>query len=762
MPRLPDFRQVGEGNYRPSRAVVTGSDLNGGAVGRGIARAGQTLSRMSDEAYQKQSAMGLLEADIHKARHGTELERSFDSDPDYASYDMRWKTGVAPINEDAAKLIPDPELRKKWLLQQEAKDIGVNDRLATKAGGLAKAADLTKVNGLLEEGADAYIAENDDALRMQRLNENEARITFAERNGLLSPEQAAKARDTHVLQAKQRRLQMLLDSDPEAVIPKVVGTRRGKPLALNEQGVFVGEDGQPVKNLSPATKGPASDTGLAFIRQQEDFKERAYPDGRQYSVGFGTKARSPNEVITREEAEKRLLAESNKVAKWVDGNVTVPLTRDQKDALISFGYNLGTDDLDKLKADINAGNFERVAQRMQSFNRANLDGTGLKEHPGLTRRRQMEAQMFLGEVPDAEFADLPPDVRVKFAKEAASARDVRLQSRLWDLKQQIDDDVQSVRKTGVGRENIEIDAIKRAVEPSVWNKYVNDRREAEMEFEAGRDLDTMPTGDLKSHVDRLVPEPGSADYGLRAKVYDKVKKRADKIRELREKDPAAAVNDFPEVKRAAADYKVAQDEGGADIGKVVKARLDAQTRAGIPAYDQSPITRAEGKALLDLPSNTSTLPEKEYNARLRAAADRAEEQYGPLLGRQVFEAAVRFHLKDKTGSDYAAGLISKMVKGEAVTRDDYSRMTELQSIDQIGRTFDATLRPDMGDEDRPYISPLHAAGEKQFASDYAGQEAARTPNPAQEKWLHDNPDAWQAFDLKFGRGAAARVLGTNK
>lgn len=790
MVKLPDFRDAGQpGSYRSGRGIVSANELNAGAVGRGVANVGQTVVKISDEEHKKQSAMGLLEADIHKAKYGTDFERTFDDDPDYKSYDMRFKTGVAPINEDAASKIPDPELRKKWLQQQQLKDIAVNDRLQIKAGSLGKAEDLAKVDSLLGEGANAYIAEKDDTIRMQRLAENEARIAFAEKQGLITPAEANAAREKHVTTAKQRRLQMMLDEDPESVIPKVAGTRIAKPYKVGEDGSFVGEDGAPVKNVAAAAKGGASDTGLEFIRQRESYKERAYPDGRQYSVGFGTKAKSPNEVITREEAERRLVAETNKVAKWVDSNVSVPLAKSQKDALISFGYNLGTDDLEKLKDDINAGSFEKVAQRMLSFDRANLDGQGLKQLDGLSRRRQMEAQLFMGEVPDAEFADLDPDFRSKVAKEAMRAKNVRLESRLWDFNRQIDDDVESIRRSGVGRDNIELEAIKKTVEPSVWNKYVNNRREAELEFDAGRDLATMRTDDLPVHLDNLVPDPGASDYAMRQSVYDKTKVKADKIREIREKDPAASVNDLPEVKAAAADYKLAEQEGGADFGKIIQARLAAQERVGIPSYDQSPITRAEAAALLDLPQNRAGISEKEYRNRLRAAADRAEEQYGPIMARQAFESAIRFHVKDTTGSDAAAGIISKMVKGEAVTRDDYSRMTELQNIDQIGRTFSGifrpdTPRPDMGDEDRPYVSPNFAREANSFVTQYAAEQAASEPdadqqkfsrdrarlqsrangvfpepNTTQKQWLTDNPDAWRDFEVKFGPGSAAKALG---
>src|SRR5690606_21821372 len=149
------------------------------------------------------------------------------------------------------------------------------------------------------------------------------------------------------------------------------------------------EGGQPASAVSTS--------GLDFIKSQEGYTSTAKWDVRQYSVGYGTRGKA-GEKVTKAEAEKRLASEAGKVASFISENVTVPLTQQQFDALTSFGFNLGTDDIAKLLPDINAGNFDRVAKRMLSFNKALNEETGeLEELSGLTKRRQREAAMFLGE-----------------------------------------------------------------------------------------------------------------------------------------------------------------------------------------------------------------------------------------------------------------------------------------------------------------------------------------------------------------------------
>lgn len=128
---------------------------------------------------------------------------------------------------------------------------------------------------------------------------------------------------------------------------------------------------------------------LDLTRAEEGFAPQAKWDYRQYSGGYGSKA-SPGETFTREKAEQYLQRDAAPVVSWVEKNVPNG-TPDQKRALVSFGYNLGTDDLDKLKPDIDRGDWARVGQRMLSFNKA-----GGEVLSGLVDRRRREAALVTG------------------------------------------------------------------------------------------------------------------------------------------------------------------------------------------------------------------------------------------------------------------------------------------------------------------------------------------------------------------------------
>jgi GH24 family phage-related lysozyme (muramidase) len=139
---------------------------------------------------------------------------------------------------------------------------------------------------------------------------------------------------------------------------------------------------------------PTSDM-LDMVRKEEGFAPVAKWDVRQHSGGYGSKA-APGEQFDQAKAEQYLQRDGGPVLQWVNSNA--PGASDlQKRALVSFGYNLGVDDLEKLKPDIQRGDWNRVGERMMSFNQAATGpGGALQPMDALTRRRGREAAMIRG------------------------------------------------------------------------------------------------------------------------------------------------------------------------------------------------------------------------------------------------------------------------------------------------------------------------------------------------------------------------------
>ena len=144
-------------------------------------------------------------------------------------------------------------------------------------------------------------------------------------------------------------------------------------------------------NTSPAPTGTASKSLVDLIKGFEGFSPKAHPDYGQYSNGYGTKARSPTEVITKEEAERRLMDEIARfrgVVEQFSANKKYNWNSKQKDALTSFIYNLGPGALNQVTNNGTRSNSE-IAAAMLLYDKAG--GASL---PGLTNRRKIEANVF--------------------------------------------------------------------------------------------------------------------------------------------------------------------------------------------------------------------------------------------------------------------------------------------------------------------------------------------------------------------------------
>jgi GH24 family phage-related lysozyme (muramidase) len=144
-------------------------------------------------------------------------------------------------------------------------------------------------------------------------------------------------------------------------------------------------------NTSPAPTGTASKSLVDLIKSFEGFSPKAHPDYGQYSNGYGTKARSPTEEITVEEAERRLMDEIARfrgVVEQFSANKKYNWNSKQKDALTSFIYNLGAGALNQVTNNGTRSNSE-IAAAMLLYDKAG--GASL---PGLTNRRKIEANVF--------------------------------------------------------------------------------------------------------------------------------------------------------------------------------------------------------------------------------------------------------------------------------------------------------------------------------------------------------------------------------
>jgi len=148
----------------------------------------------------------------------------------------------------------------------------------------------------------------------------------------------------------------------------------------------------------------ASQACIDFIKGFENFYANAYLcPANVPTIGWGTtkwdltRPVKLGEKITRAEAERQLRLEVDRVAAAVNTAVKVPLSQSQFDALVSFGYNVGTgwitgrkhQQASFIKA-LNKGDYDAPVTGLPKFSRT----TGGKQLSGLSRRRREEVKMW--------------------------------------------------------------------------------------------------------------------------------------------------------------------------------------------------------------------------------------------------------------------------------------------------------------------------------------------------------------------------------
>lgn len=146
----------------------------------------------------------------------------------------------------------------------------------------------------------------------------------------------------------------------------------------------------PTGNRQTETKNEYfNDSFINFIKSKEGFSAKAYRDNLQYSVGYGTVATSPNEVITETEAEARLVSELSQAASETDRRLAsrnIELNQYQKEALYSYTYNRGAGGLDQLLKNSNS-DWGSISANMPVY-----WGSYTPAQDGLINRRNDEVQ----------------------------------------------------------------------------------------------------------------------------------------------------------------------------------------------------------------------------------------------------------------------------------------------------------------------------------------------------------------------------------
>jgi len=127
--------------------------------------------------------------------------------------------------------------------------------------------------------------------------------------------------------------------------------------------------------------------GLELIESFEGLRLTSYQDSvGVWTIGYGhTQGVQPGQTITQQQAQA-FLQQDLGVAEAAVNKLGLTLTDNQFAALVSFTFNLGAGNLNKLMSQGMAAAADRILL---------FDHAGGRVLPGLTRRRQAERALFL-------------------------------------------------------------------------------------------------------------------------------------------------------------------------------------------------------------------------------------------------------------------------------------------------------------------------------------------------------------------------------
>jgi lysozyme len=135
-----------------------------------------------------------------------------------------------------------------------------------------------------------------------------------------------------------------------------------------------------------------------LVKEFEGCRLGAYQDVRGiWTIGYGHTGESvvAGMIITPGQATAFLESDLTRASASVDALITMPLSQDQYDALVSFEFNTGALKGSTLQRLLNGGQYALAADQFLAWNKSTIDGQ-LVVVPGLTRRRQAERALFLG------------------------------------------------------------------------------------------------------------------------------------------------------------------------------------------------------------------------------------------------------------------------------------------------------------------------------------------------------------------------------
>lgn len=764
MPRLPDDSVLG--GLPSANSGRTTASFDTTAPGRAMESMGKGISDLGKgvAAGIKSYADDKSELDETRAKSGYLTEKvKLDEERDNETDPEKLKAFPGRYQEVADKwgnTLPDGRKREKWNLTMAptiAKDgVPARDKLQKVEQDAALAESKDHMETLRQIGVDPASSEAD---RNMALELGQEYISNLEDSGYYNKQQAQAARQKWVRDYVYDAIRTI---DPIQRVAGLGGVKEalkiresgGDPTIVNQfgyagfyqfgaprlqtMGVYTPGDDENMGSWSKTGRnapgkwtGTFSIPGFPQVKTLQDF--RANPDAQEAAFAIHDQ---------KMEQEIKSLGLEKYVGQTIGG---VKITVDGIKAMMHLG---------------GAGGAKATLESGGSNDRSDANGTSLLNYAKMGQGGRTE---LAGVVAPDDQRFLLDEARNE-AKKSYKVQQAARQEETARVTNDVDQDIASIEKTGVGRDGLTLDRVALALGEEKAAEWEGQRTRAKRYFDAFDGAETMSTDDLGARVDALAPKGGSPDFTEQNKLYEKARKRVDSIREERETDPAVAAERSPIVKsvRQAAEYS---GDGTAQVltpnsaQSIIAARMEAQRQLGIMA--PSPITRTEGAVI----ARQLRMIGEDNTQGIDRLMRQLTGTYGDYAG-QVLTAAL---VQEKVNRDLASistEVLQKVAAGQApavptaqaaVSAADNQQITDAMAGRQR-RTIggDKSLRQGL----RAQEGTLQAQGEQQ------AREAApaNTYDPADVRKLYEgrtDPDVVFQFNAKYqalGKNAAEMIL----
>jgi hypothetical protein len=304
-----------------------------------------------------------------------------------------------------------------------------------------------------------------------------------------------------------------------------------------------------------------------------------------------------------------------------------------------------------------------------------------------------------------------------------------LQSERATVSHLIQDDTASILTTGQPSYGLSLDRVRAVLGPEAADQFAVNRGIAQNYYDRTKDWANLSDAEIYDRVKLLEPDPGQPGFAYAQKLQQHAAEAADDLLKKRYDDPAGSVENMPDVRAA----KAANDSAA-----VVKARLLAQTKLGIPEGAQSPIPDDEAKryAALLRPVSKGQADVENQDQVINSVVKEVNQKYGqyaqPAMARVLYHVTMKQDAADAMSA--AMQRYSKQEIPPLVTPDEARKVQIERDADTAARIAGVQVEPNLvtGDVDISTKTPVQTNAVKPILEG--------TEKPRQKPF-------WQAVDL---------------